>query len=298
MFVLAQLLGLFFFDFYHNSGNKLPYGLAEQQEIKEIPGFQIQILLSMVISFVIAVALILFLVRTNSVWFMKAWFFLVYTLAFGIAVSVLTLSLKIPYASFVALAVAVILTYLKLFRRNIVVHNLTEIILYPAIASIFIGLFNLTFMIIILIGISIYDIWAVWHSGVMQKMAKFQINKLGVMGGFFIPYASKEIKEKIKLLKIKYKNNIPEKVIQRSKLRVNVAMLGGGDVVFPIITAGVFLKTTQNLYSTLFVILFATLALIYLLIFAKKKRYYPAMPYLTAGLFLGMLVGWLFSLLF
>jgi presenilin-like A22 family membrane protease len=166
--------------------------------------------------------------------------------------------------------------------------------IYPGIAAIFISMLNLTTTIILLILISVYDIWAVWHSGIMQKMAKFQMNSVGVFSGFFIPYATKAVKEKIKLLKMKYKNiKIPENIIKKNNIKINLAILGGGDVIFPIISAGVFMKTFHNLSATLTVTLFASLALLYLFMFAKKRKYYPAMPYLTSGIFLGMLIGWL-----
>jgi presenilin-like A22 family membrane protease len=178
------------------------------------------------------------------------------------------------------------------------IHNITELLIYPGIAAIFVAILNLPTAIILLVLISIYDIWAVWHSGVMQKMAKFQMNSVGVFGGFFIPYASKKVKEKIRALKLKYKNSqIPKNIIKNSNLKVNLAILGGGDIIFPIIACGVFLKTFHNFYACLSVILFTSLALLYLFVFAKKKKFYPAMPYLTTGIFLGMLLGWLLFIL-
>jgi len=63
--------------------------------------------------------------------------------------------------------------------------------------------------------------WAVWHSGIMQKMAKYQINKLNIFSGFFIPYANKKTKQKIKLLKEKYKN----KKISNKNLKHKISKL-------------------------------------------------------------------------
>jgi len=50
---------------------------------------------------------------------------------------------------------------------------------------------------------------------------------------------------------------------------------------------------TWGLVPALTVVLFSFLALWYLLIFTKKKKFYPAMLYLSVGIFLGILVGWL-----
>jgi len=129
--------------------------------------------------------------------------------------------------------------------------------------------------------------WAVWHSGIMQKMAKYQINELKIFSGFFIPYASKKIKMQIQ--KIKESKKKLDK-----KIKVNVAILGGGDIIFPIITSGVMLKTL-GFIPAIFVIIGATIGLSYLFFFAKKKKFYPAMPFITAGIFLGIITGYLFT---
>jgi len=135
--------------------------------------------------------------------------------------------------------------------------------------------------------------WAVWHSGIMQKMAKYQIDKLNVFSGFFVPYADKKTRQKIKLLKGKLKDKkISKKNAKMKKFKINVAILGGGDIIFPIIAAGVMLKTL-GFMSSIFVIIGATLGVGYLFFFADKKKFYPAMPYITSGIFLGMALSWL-----
>ena len=72
-------------------------------------------------------------------------------------------------------------------------------------------------------------------------------------------------------------------------MKVNIALLGGGDIVFPIIAAGVFL-VKYNLTAALFVTFGALVGLGTLLLFSEKKKSYPAMPFITAGIFLGMII--------
>lgn len=295
MFILTQLIGLYVVNFYLNDGEIIPYGF-DNSGIDNSAGVQFNLLQSIIISFVLAIAIVFLLMRVKSIWFMRGWFFVVIALALGITLNLFMIKLGLIYPSLFAIALGILLAYLKIFRKNILVHNITELLIYPGIAAIFVAMLNVWTTIILLIIISIYDIWAVWHSGVMQKMAKFQINSLGVFGGFFLPYASDKVKEKIKLLKLKYKNkNIPEKVIKKSKIKIALAILGGGDIIFPIISAGVVLKAFGNIYSALCVSLFASIALLYLFVFAEKKKFYPAMPYLTAGILIGMLCGWLIT---
>jgi len=124
--------------------------------------------------------------------------------------------------------------------------------------------------------------WAVWRSGIMQKMAKYQVEKLGIFSGFFVPYIDPKLRAKLEKLK--------KSELRKKKVKVSVAILGGGDVIFPIITAGV-MYNAFGIVPALFVILGATLGLSYLLFMGDKKKFYPAMPYITTGIFLGMLIA-------
>ena len=131
----------------------------------------------------------------------------------------------------------------------------------------------------------------------MQKMAKYQMNKLKVFSGFFVPYVSKRMRMKIKKMK--------KSELKKKKIKAHVAILGGGDGIFPIITAGVVLKTTifnmpgelkpfiGGVLPALFVIAGSTLGLSYLFFFAKKKKFYPAMPFISLGILLGLVVSYL-----
>jgi presenilin-like A22 family membrane protease len=137
--------------------------------------------------------------------------------------------------------------------------------------------------------------WAVWRSGIMQKMAKFQMEELRIFGGFLIPSASDKIKKQIERIKQKYKGKkMPDRVKKR-KFKVNLAILGGGDVIFPIIAAGVFMRAF-GLIPALFVTGGALVGLTFLFLITKKGKAYPAMPYISVGIFLGMILAKIFVL--
>jgi len=293
MFLVTQLIGIYVVSNYLSPDNELPYGL-EQPEVDEAISPN-TFLISLIFSFIIAIAFIFLLINLKSVWFMRIWFFTVITLALGITINVVMGKFyTATTALLVASVLAFILAYVKVFQRNILVHNLTELLVYPGIAAIFVSILSIWTTIILLLIISAYDIWAVWHSGIMQKMAKFQMNEVRVFGGFFIPYADSKARKKIKLLKQRYKNSkIPESVAKKQKIKVELAILGGGDVIFPIIAAGVFLKTFHSLTGALIISLFATFSLIYLFSISKRKKFYPAMPYITTGIFLGMIIAFI-----
>ena len=279
MFLVTQFIGLYVVN--HYSDNKLPYGMEPPEDINPVSVFP-----SIIIAFIIAIVLFFLLTKFKIEFILKLWFFTVIVLALGLSIN--SFLPKEQYVPLMSLIIALPFALIKIFNRNIFVHNATELLIYPGIAAVFVPLLNIWTMIILLILISVYDMWAVWHSGIMQKMAKYQINTLKIFSGFFIPYLSKKDREKIKMLKQKYK----KLELSKKKIKINIAILGGGDVIFPIISAGVMLKTL-GVWPAIFVILGAVLGLSYLLFFSEKKKFYPAMPFITTGIFLGMLVSFI-----
>ena len=276
---------------YQAPQNPLPYGMQPPQEVQE----QFSIF-HILISFVIAIGLFLLLIRLNADTFIRLWFFLVTALALALALNAFLIKTNLIYTSIISLVVAFILAYFKIFKRNIQVHNITELLIYPGIAAVLVPILNIFGIIVFLLIISLYDIWAVWHTQFMQKMAQYQINNLKFFTGFFIPYANKKEKDKIKQIKDKYLNKSDEfleKKFKKAKIKVSLAILGGGDIVFPIIAAGVFYKTYLSTIPSLIIALFATFALLSLFIFARKGKFYPAMPFITIGIYLGMIVDWI-----
>jgi len=175
-----------------------------------------------------------------------------------------------------AALIAAVLAYFKIFKKNLFVHNITELFVYAGLAAIFVPMRSLdvTSIIIILILISLYDMYAVWKSKHMVKMAKFQTN-LQVFAGMMIPYHwPKKAKKSTK---------------HTAKKKVHHAVLGGGDIGFPLLFAGVIMKSV-GLWKAFIIPPFVTLALLLLLLNAEKKKFYPAMPFLTTGCFAGYLV--------
>ncbi len=127
----------------------------------------------------------------------------------------------------------------------------------------------------------------------MQKMAKFQMDELKIFGGFLIPSTSKKVKDQMEKIKIKYQNKSIPKSVKNKKFKINLAILGGGDVIFPIITAGVFMRA-YDIIPALFIIAGSLAGLLSIFIFSKKGKAYPAMPYITTGIFAGLLLWKLF----
>ena len=314
MFLLTQVIGMYVVNHYSTvrtvngisenvTAPEIPFGL-ETEEPKSADEFN-QVMIAVIIAFVIAIALLFFLMHFKAELLLKLWFFAVVTIALGISFVAflpeitnnygITFShFSLPFSYIIALVIALPLAIIKLFKRNFLVHNITELFIYPGIAAVFSPLLNFYTVILLLLIISVYDMWAVWRSGVMQKMAKYQIDKLKIFSGFFIPYMNKKTKAIIEKAKTK------KELIQK-KVKVNIAILGGGDVIFPIITAGVILRIFGYVsmfginvpLASILVLLGAAFGLTYLFFFAEKKKFYPAMPFITAGILLGIGLSWL-----
>ncbi|MFA5084531.1 MAG: presenilin family intramembrane aspartyl protease, partial [Candidatus Paceibacterota bacterium] len=171
-----------------------------------------QVVISIVIAVLIAFVLFLFLSRIRTTILIRIWFAFVVFVCLGLALILLLYPIaptsffnlfgrKVLGVEMVALLASAILTYYKIVRRNLIVHNFTELLLYSGLAVVFIPMLNWIAAAILLVAISIYDAIAVWKTKHMIKMAKYQIDHLKIFTGFFIPYINR--KERIKIQKMK-----------------------------------------------------------------------------------------------
>jgi len=220
------------------------------------------------------------LIKFKKTFLWKVWFFLAVIVTLSIALSAFI-------NSYVAFILSVLLAGYKIFKPNVIIHNLTEVFIYGGLAAIFVPIMNLFAVFILLLLISVYDFIAVFKIKHMVTMAKFQ-TKSKVFAGLLIPYKmgkEKKIKKGVKVKRI-----------------VKTAILGGGDIGFPLLFAGVVMKGlivegSLGFLKALIVPLCASIALYLLFVKSKKDKFYPAMPFISAGCFIGYLVVFLFSFL-
>jgi presenilin-like A22 family membrane protease len=299
MFFVAQLIGIYVSSVYqpqitqeYNSTTQqfvnttsynIPYGFEPPQDIS--PQSSVT---SIVLALIIAVLLMLLLMRLRAEVFLRWWFFIVVII--GIAIALNAFLISVQYSAIIAAFIALVLAYLKVFKRNLIAHNFTELLIYAGIASLFIPLLNVGTTVVLLVIISIYDMYAVWHSGFMQKMAKYQMEKVRVFSGFFIPYISGKDRLKLKKMRAMQKNKKGKKI----KVPVHLAILGGGDVVFPLILAGVVLAAFGPL-AAIIIAIGAALGLASLFYFSQKGKFYPAMPFITIGAFIALGIVYLIA---
>ena len=272
-------------------------------------------LIYVLIAVFIGTLLVLLIVKFGQVTVWKTWFFLAVWMAMSVSLGAIIKS-QIWFEYDIAISIALILSFWKIFRPNVVIHNLTEILMYAGIGLIIVPIFDVTWAIVLLLIISVYDIYAVWHSKHMVKMAQFQ-TKSNVFAGLMIPYGKADKNKNInnkreKELKILASDNYNSKDSAKknkkfSKIKYSdvkgpkVAILGGGDIAFPLIFTGTVmnglilegLSKSAAFIQASIITLTTAIALTLLFIFAKKGKFYPAMPFITAG----CLVGWAIVLL-
>ena len=272
LFFVALIIGLTITASYIDTEASLQAGEVVWEELPSIAGLKIErpdvqpkfSIWYIIIAVLVGTLLILLIIKLGKMLLWKLWFFFAVLLCLQIAIASF---LPATFAFFLAF----VLSWFKIFRPNVYIHNATELFLYGGLAVIFVPILNVFYAFILLLVLSVYDMYAVWHSKHMVKMAKFQA-KSGIFAGLLLPY------------------RLPRS--RGPKTKVRTAVLGGGDIGFPLIFAGTVL-TVSGFIPALFISLGATAALLVLLLFSQKDRFYPAMPFLT----IGCVVGYLFTLL-
>ncbi len=116
----------------------------------------------------------------------------------------------------------------------------------------------------------------------MVKMATFQM-KSKIFTGLLIP-----LKESIKV----------KKGVKGKGVKVEEAIMGSGDVAFPLMFSGVVMERLIKVgqlakevafMKTLIIPVIVSLVVLFLLTQGRKGKYYPGMPFITAGCLLGSL---------
>ncbi|MBI5389344.1 hypothetical protein HZB01_03110 [Candidatus Woesearchaeota archaeon] len=242
-----------------------------------------------VIAVFVGTLLILLLIKTGLGWLWKYWFFIAVAMASSFALTVFM-------QRAIAIALGIVVAWLKVYKNNPLTHNLSEVLIYTGIAVLFVPLMNLFSVSMLLLIIAVYDMYAVWKSKHMIDLAQFQ-TKSKLFAGFSVPYHLPSSQAKVPISLKKTEKTSGQKVVSQK-----VAILGGGDVAFPLLFSGVVMQqlilikhlTKIAAYATTLIVpIVVTAALLTLLIYAKKDKFYPAMPAVAIGCFIGYGIVWL-----
>jgi presenilin-like A22 family membrane protease len=280
LFLIAQFIGIGIIYKYidpvlseetgKTTFKELPIG--ERPPVDETISF-----IPIIITVLIGTGLLLLLIKykLNLIW--KIWFLLAIVISLTVAWAALMWT-------WLAALLALVFGIWKVWRPNVLVHTFTELFIYGGLAAIFVPLLNIISVSVLMVLIAIYDAYAVWKSKHMVTLAKSQADA-NAFAGFMIPYKMGPLR------KVKEKSGKKVK-----KVMVRTAILGGGDVAFPLLFAGVMLKQL-GVWQAFVIPFFAALGLGILLYYSEEKKFYPAMPFISGGCFVGLGVIWLIGLL-
>jgi presenilin-like A22 family membrane protease len=294
LFIIAQLVGTYSLELsikdvsQVNGTTQISYFDTAIGERPDTTGYEsvIYILLGIAIGTII----ILIFAKYRQVDLWKIWFFLAVFISVGISVGVFLQSSSLVLIWIVAL----VLTIWKIFYPNIFIQNITELLMYSGIAILLSPIFNVLWMFVLLVIISIYDIYAVWKSKHMVKMAEFT-SEANLFPGLTLSYKVENGKTKLYTRKMSAKIAGQENVASSEG---KTGVLGGGDVVFPLLFSGTVMfdlilsgmSRISAFWYVQIITLTTAVALFLLFYFSKKGKFYPAMPVVTAGCVVGYLI--------
>ncbi|MBU0980486.1 MAG: hypothetical protein KJ709_06780 [Nanoarchaeota archaeon] len=273
LFLVAQGIGLLVLQSYVDIEASEETGRTVYEDapfdIERPPLEESSSYLFMLGAILVGTLLILLIIRFKKIRLWKVWFFMSVALC-------LTMAFGAFMTDLIALTLGIFLALWKVLKPNTYIHNLTELFIYAGLAAVFVPLMNLKSAFMLLVIISLYDMYAVWKSKHMISMAKFQ-SAAKVFAGLYLQYDKKGL--------------ITKAVPAKKGRKMRNAILGGGDIGFPLIFAGVVMKTAG--WWAFLVSIGAALALTWLFWQGKKDKFYPAMPFITAGCLLGLAAVWL-----
>jgi len=173
-----------------------------------------------------------------------------------------------------AIIIMGLLMFLWFKKPSVLIHDVVIILGLAGAASILGLSFDPKVVIVLLVIFSIYDFIAVYKTKHMIKMAKEMIEK-GVILGLVIP---------IKILDFR-------KSLKEVKSGGKFLILGGGDVVFPLLLAVSLIS--EGILNSFIVALFALFGLFvsyWLFISQKTRQPIPALPPIALFSIIGYLI--------
>jgi presenilin-like A22 family membrane protease len=263
-FFLAQVLGILV------AQNIMIQNLERGEEIIKISPSEFSIL-NFLVAFLIVVIFILIILKfgKGKNVFFKSFFILV--VIFG---GEIFLETWLPI--FIALPLLIFLIFAWVKISSIWLHNLLLIFGVAGLGGL-VGISLSPLMVISLFLIlAIYDFIAVYKIKVTQKIAKSMVESQALLG-IIIPSKFADFQQKIKEVKIGEKKQ-------------KFLVLGGGDIVFPLILASSVLS--QGVIKSWIIIAFSLIGLLfgYWLFFKLGRKPMPALPPLALFSIIGYLI--------
>ncbi len=245
------------------------------------------------VAILIATGLIFILIKFGRIFIWRSWFLLsvALTLSFAFYPFVQKLIPSQTIAIITTVILAIILGFLKIYRSNQHVHNITEVCMYGGLAAILVPIINIYSAIVLLLLIAIYDFYMVFVSKHMVTLAQSSMNSKMMAGLWVKSQIGHRIVSKNVPIPLR-KRGRPKKLVDPAPHKpyetTSNVIIGGGDIAFPLLFAGAVMKFTGLIYGGIIIAICATLAMSALFVFGKKNTFYPAMPPIFFGCVIGL----------
>ncbi len=234
------------------------------------------------IGFVTALMLLLYKFKQTKI--IKGW----YSLA-------VFLTVYIFFNTFVdtlpALIPAAIVFGVRTKTDNLALKNVLDIFSYAGAGALFGSLIGFVPAIIFLIVLAVYDFISVNITGHMVDLALEGLDTDTFMGIVFTHEPGDEEK-----LKEKPASDESVEVVDKTENKQEIGLLGGGDVIAPMVLSVSLLKSFP-LYVSITTALGSTLGIIYIMTAEREQKFLPAIPILATSTFVGLGVGLLLTVL-
>lgn len=221
----------------------------------------------------IVTGLYLFLIAFKAKRFISLWANLSLFFAFYLTISMIVVHF---FKDLLGEIISLCCAFILIFVRKTRFRNFTEIFIYAGPIGVLLPFLNTTYLILLLIFLSIYDFVSVRITKHMILMAKSLSNQASFLG-----------------LEIGYgkKTKIVEKSNEVSYKKA--AMLGGGDIAFPLLFCS-HIMIFYGVYYAMATLLGSIIGLILIFKLSEKDKFYPAIPYLTFFMFSSLAIVRLF----
>jgi len=300
LFFLTQLIGIGILIQYVDFAQSAQTGKTQLTDEYVIAPPQVAnesyTFISLFIAIIIGTALVFLIIKYGQILLWKLWFMASVSVGLFFAFSPF-----FAWSSVLLILICIIFAYWKIFHYNKYIHTFTEMFVYGGIAAIFVPILNVYSASALIIILAIYDWWMVNKSGHMITMAQSQLSQ-GMMTGLYVSNSKPQPVQTTQRHATHYKQSAhseqsPQKKVsgqkQTSKNSDASVMVGGGDITFPLLFAGAAMKYFGTILPGVLIVFGATVGLYILFSRSKSGTFYPAIPFVGAGAFVGFFLAFL-----
>lgn len=222
---------------------------------------------------ILATGLMLLLLYWNRKLLIKIWF--------NLAILITT---YIFFASFMkplnATGPAFALLLVRAMAPDYGIRNLVDVFTYAGAGALFGTMLGVVPSLIFLLVLGVYDILSVFYTGHMVDLAVKTLDTDSFMG-IMLP------EEEVKTKDIDYEEDV------ETENSVNIGVVGGGDIIGPMVLSVSLLKILP-VWSAVMTSIGSMFGLYFLMEKMEDNRFYPAIPFVAGGAIIGLALSLIF----